>query len=139
METVFDVAPGQVMFSTSDVGWAVGHSYNVYGPLIVGATSLLYEGLPTHPDAGIWWSLCERYAVRTMFSSPTAVRVLKRFNTDAIARHDLNALRYLFLAGNPWTSRQLTGSVGHSASQSSTTTGRPRLAGRRLPFILAWK
>ncbi len=55
METVFDCRPGQVMFSTSDVGWAVGHSYNVYGPLIGGCTSLLYEGLPTNPDPGIWW------------------------------------------------------------------------------------
>ncbi|AFO50075.1 MULTISPECIES: propionate--CoA ligase [Pseudomonas] len=132
METVFDVAPGQVMFSTSDVGWAVGHSYNVYGPLIVGATSLLYEGLPTHPDAGIWWSLCERYAVRTMFSSPTAVRVLKRFNTDAIARHDLNALRYLFLAGEPldeptanWISRALGKPVIDNYWQ--TETGWPAI------------
>jgi len=63
MRTVFDVGPGQVMFSTSDVGWAVGHSYNIYGPLIVGATSLLYEGLPISPDAGIWWKLCEEYGV----------------------------------------------------------------------------
>lgn len=101
METVFDVAPGQVMFSTSDVGWAVGHSYNVYGPLIAGATSLLYEGLPVHPDPGIWWSLCEKYSVRTMFSSPTAVRVLKKFDAEVITRHDLSALRYLFLAGEP--------------------------------------
>ncbi len=58
MRTVFDCGPGQTMFSTSDVGWAVGHSYNVYGPLIVGATSLLYEGLPVQPDPGVWWALC---------------------------------------------------------------------------------
>ena len=101
METVFDVGPGQVMFSTSDVGWAVGHSYNVYGPLIVGATSLLYEGLPTHPDAGVWWSLCAKYGVRTMFSSPTAIRALKKFDVDFITRHDLKDLHYLFLAGEP--------------------------------------
>ena len=101
MRTVFDVAPGQVMFSTSDVGWAVGHSYNVYGPLIAGATSLLYEGLPFHPDAGIWWSLCEKYGVRTLFSSPTAIRVLKKHDADFIRRHDLSKLRYVFLAGEP--------------------------------------
>ncbi|TLY49572.1 MAG: propionyl-CoA synthetase, partial [Gammaproteobacteria bacterium] len=76
MRTIFDVGPGQVMFSTSDVGWAVGHSYNIYGPLIAGATALLYEGLPISPDAGIWWRLCEKYRVRSMFSSPTAIRVL---------------------------------------------------------------
>jgi propionyl-CoA synthetase len=101
MRTVFDVAPGQVMFSTSDVGWAVGHSYNVYGPLIGGATSLLYEGLPFCPDAGIWWSLCERYGVRTMFSSPTAIRVLKKHDASFIRNHDLSKLQYLFLAGEP--------------------------------------
>ncbi|MFT4197256.1 MAG: propionate--CoA ligase [Pseudoxanthomonas sp.] len=101
METVFDCKPGQVMFSTSDVGWAVGHSYNVYGPLIGGCTSLLYEGLPTSPDPGIWWALCEQYGVRTMFSSPTAIRVLKKSDVDFIRRHDLSALQYLFLAGEP--------------------------------------
>ena len=99
--TRFDCAPGQVMFSTSDVGWAVGHSYNVYGPLIGGCTSLLYEGLPTHPDPGIWWALCEQYGVRTMFSSPTAIRVLKKHDVDFIHRHDLSELKYLFLAGEP--------------------------------------
>ncbi len=101
MRTVFDCAPGQVMFSTSDVGWAVGHSYNVYGPLIGGCTSLLYEGLPVNPDAGIWWSLCEKYGVRTLFSSPTAIRVLKKHDPSFIERRDLSALKYLFLAGEP--------------------------------------
>ncbi len=101
MRTIFDCAPGQVMFSTSDVGWAVGHSYNVYGPLIGGCTTLLYEGLPFHPDAGIWWSLCEKYGVRTMFSSPTAIRVLKKHDAGFIRDHDLSTLQYLFLAGEP--------------------------------------
>ena len=101
MRTVFDVGPGQVMFSTSDVGWAVGHSYNVYGPLIVGATSLLYEGLPTHPDAGIWWQLCAEYGVRTMFSSPTAIRVLKKQDPAWLKKYDLSQLKWLFLAGEP--------------------------------------
>ncbi len=101
MRTIFDCAPGQVMFSTSDVGWAVGHSYNVYGPLIGGCTSILYEGLPTSPDAGIWWALCEKYGVRTMFSSPTAIRVLKKHDVGFIREHDLSKLQYLFLAGEP--------------------------------------
>ncbi len=101
METIFDCAPGQVMFSTSDVGWAVGHSYNVYGPLIGGCTSLLYEGLPVNPDPGIWWALCEKYRVRTMFSSPTAIRVLKKSDVGYIRDHDLSPLAWLFLAGEP--------------------------------------
>lgn len=98
---IFDIAPGQVMFSTSDVGWAVGHSYNVYGPLIGGATSLLYEGLPTRPDPGIWWQLCERYGVRTMFSSPTGIRVLKKQDPSWLKKYDLASLKWLFLAGEP--------------------------------------
>ncbi len=99
--TIFDVAPGQVMFSTSDVGWAVGHSYNVYAPLIGGATSLLYEGLPSQPDPGIWWQLCERYSVRAMFSSPTAIRVLKKQDASWLKKYDLSGLKWLFLAGEP--------------------------------------
>ncbi len=101
MRTVFDVGPGQVMFSTSDVGWAVGHSYNIYGPLLVGATSLLYEGLPTSPDAGIWWQLCAEYGVRTMFSSPTAIRVLKKQDPAWLTKYDLSKFKWLFLAGEP--------------------------------------
>ncbi len=101
MWAIYDVRPGQVMFSTSDVGWAVGHSYNVYGPLIAGATSILYEGLPTHPDPGVWWKICADYGVRTMFSSPTGIRVLKKQDPAWLRRHDLSALQYLFLAGEP--------------------------------------
>lgn len=101
MQTVYDVGPGQVMFSTSDIGWVVGHSYNVYGPLIAGATSILYEGLPTAPDPGIWWKICADYGVRTVFSSPTAIRVLKKQDPAWLKAHDLSALKWLFLAGEP--------------------------------------
>ncbi len=101
MWAIYDIRAGQTMFTTSDVGWAVGHSYNVYGPLIAGATVLLYEGLPTHPDGGIWWQLCERYRVRTMFSSPTAIRVLKKQDPQWLKQYDLSALKWLFLAGEP--------------------------------------
>ena len=133
MRTVFDVGPGQAMFSTSDVGWAVGHSYNVYGPLIVGATSLLYEGLPVNPDPGIWWSLCENYGVRTMFSSPTAARVLKKHDVDFIRRHDLSSLQYLFLAGEPLdepTAHWITDALGKPVIDNywQTETGWPVLA-----------
>ncbi len=132
MRTVYDVGPGQTMFSTSDVGWAVGHSYNVYGPLIVGATSLLYEGLPVHPDPGIWWALCEKYRVRTMFSSPTAARVLKKHDVDYIRRHDLSSLQYLFLAGEPLdepTSQWITDALGKPVIDNywQTETGWPVL------------
>ena len=133
MWSIYDVRAGQVMFSTSDVGWAVGHSYNVYGPLIAGATSLLYEGLPTHPDPGIWWRICERYGVRTMFSSPTAIRVLKKQDPSWLTKHDLSALRWLFLAGEPLdepTAQWITDGIGKPIIDNywQTETGWPVLA-----------
>ncbi|MET4567916.1 propionate--CoA ligase [Rhodanobacter soli] len=129
---VFDIAPGQVMFATSDVGWAVGHSYNVYGPLIGGATSLLYEGLPTRPDAGIWWQLCEQYGVRTMFSSPTAIRVLKKQDESWLKKYDLSKLKWLFLAGEPLdepTAQWITDALGVPAIDNywQTETGWPAI------------
>jgi propionyl-CoA synthetase len=129
---VFDIAPGQVMFATSDVGWAVGHSYNVYGPLIGGATSLLYEGLPTRPDAGIWWQLCEQYGVRTMFSSPTAIRVLKKQDESWLKKYDLSKLKWLFLAGEPLdepTAQWITDALGVPVIDNywQTETGWPAI------------
>ena len=78
MKHIFCGKPGETYFSTSDIGWVVGHSYIVYGPLIAGMATIMYEGLPIRPDAGIWWSLVEKYKVTAMFSAPTAVRVLKK-------------------------------------------------------------
>jgi propionyl-CoA synthetase len=132
MRTVFDVGPGQVMFSTSDVGWVVGHSYIVYGPLIVGATTIVYEGLPTSPDPGIWWELCAEYGVRTLFSSPTAVRVLKKQDPAWLTRHDLSALKWLFLAGEPLdepTARWINEALGVPVIDNywQTETGWPVL------------
>ncbi|WP_226468791.1 propionate--CoA ligase [Luteimonas panaciterrae] len=133
MWSIYDVRAGQVMFSTSDVGWAVGHSYNVYGPLIAGATSILYEGLPTAPDPGIWWSICERYVVRTMFSSPTGIRVLKKQDASWLKKHDLSSLQYLFLAGEPLdepTAHWITDGIGKTIIDNywQTETGWPVLA-----------
>ena len=132
MRTVFDVGPGQVMFSTSDVGWAVGHSYNIYGPLIVGATSLLYEGLAISPDPGIWWKLCADFGVRSMFSSPTAIRILKKQDPAWLKKHDLSALRHLFLAGEPLdepTAKWISEGIGKPVIDNywQTETGWPVL------------
>jgi propionyl-CoA synthetase len=101
MKHIFLGQPGQTYFSTSDIGWVVGHSYIIYGPLIAGMATLMYEGLPTRPDAAVWWSLVEKYRVTSMFSAPTAVRVLKKQDPEALRRHDLSSLRALFLAGEP--------------------------------------
>ena len=101
MKHIFCGAPGETYFSTSDIGWVVGHSYIVYGPLLAGMATILYEGLPTRPDAGIWWSLVEKYRVSVMFSAPTAVRVLKKQDPKFLSMYDLSSLKALFLAGEP--------------------------------------
>jgi propionyl-CoA synthetase len=101
MKHIFCCNAGETYFSTSDIGWVVGHSYIVYGPLIAGMATILYEGMPTRPDAGIWWSLVEKYKVTAMFSAPTAVRVLKKQDPKYLKAHDLGSLRALFLAGEP--------------------------------------
>jgi propionyl-CoA synthetase len=101
IKNIFLGNAGETYFSTSDIGWVVGHSYIVYGPLIAGMATIMYEGLPIRPDAAIWWSLVEKYKVTSMFSAPTAVRVLKKQDPAALRRHDLSSLRALFLAGEP--------------------------------------
>ncbi|HKW81851.1 MAG TPA: propionate--CoA ligase [Casimicrobiaceae bacterium] len=101
MRDIFCVAPGEAMFTTSDIGWVVGHSYIVYGPLLNGSTTIMYEGLPIRPDPGIWWQIVAQHKVRAMFSSPTAIRVLKKQDPEFMTRHDVSSLRYLFLAGEP--------------------------------------
>jgi len=105
MQYVFCGQPGDTYFCTSDIGWVVGHSYIVYGPLIAGMATILYEGLPvlaTAPaDAGIWWRLVEKYRVTQMFSAPTAIRVLKKQPAHFMSQYDLSSLKSLYLAGEP--------------------------------------
>ena len=106
MKHIFDGRAGETFFSTSDIGWVVGHSYIVYGPLIAGMATIMYEGLPTQgmdkkPNGGIWWELVEKYKVTVMFSAPTAVRVLKKQDPALLTKYDLSSLRALFLAGEP--------------------------------------
>ena len=101
MKYIFCGNPGETYFSTSDIGWVVGHSYIVYGPLIAGMATIMYEGLPIRPDAGIWWSIVEKYKVTRMFSAPTAVRVLKKQPPEFMKKYDLSSLKALYLAGEP--------------------------------------
>jgi propionyl-CoA synthetase len=101
MKHIYLGKPGETYFSTSDIGWVVGHSYIIYGPLIAGMATIMYEGLPIRPDAGIWWQLVEKYKVSVMFSAPTAVRVLKKQDPAYLSKYDLSSLRALFLAGEP--------------------------------------
>lgn len=133
MRHIFCGKPGEAMFTTSDIGWVVGHSYIVYGPLIHGMTTVMYEGLPTRPDPGIWWQIVARHRVGVMFSSPTAIRVLKKQDTKYLAQHDVSSLRTLFLAGEPldeptarWISEGLSVPVVDNYWQ--TETGWPILS-----------
>jgi len=101
LQHIYCGGPGETMFTTSDIGWVVGHSYIVYGPLIRGMTTILYEGLPIRPDAGIWWKIVADHKVSVMFSSPTAARVLKKQDPAFLRKYDIGSLKHLFLAGEP--------------------------------------
>ncbi len=115
MKHIFCGNAGETYFSTSDIGWVVGHSYIVYGPLIAGMATIMYEGLPIRPDAGIWWRLVETYKVTVMFTAPTAIRVLKKQDPAFLRAHDISSLRALFLAGEPLdepTARWIADAIG---------------------------
>ncbi|UUZ70803.1 propionate--CoA ligase [Polaromonas sp. P1(28)-8] len=137
MKHIFDGRAGETYFSTSDIGWVVGHSYIIYGPLIAGMATIMYEGLPTqgmdgHADGAIWWRLVEKYKVTTMFSAPTAVRVLKKQDPALLKKHDLSSLRALFLAGEPLdepTARWISDGLGVPIIDNywQTETGWPLL------------
>jgi propionyl-CoA synthetase len=102
MQHIYDTHPGEVFWAASDIGWVVGHSYIVYGPLLAGCTTVLYEGKPVGtPDAGAFWRVIADHRVKTLFTAPTAFRAIKKEDPtgDLARKYDLSALRYLFLAG----------------------------------------
>jgi propionyl-CoA synthetase len=141
MDLIFGGRAGETYFSTSDVGWVVGHSYIVYGPLIAGMATILYEGVPIRPDAGVWWSLVQKYRVTVMFSAPTAIRVLKKHDPALLTKYDLSSLRALFLAGEPLdepTARWISEGLGRTIVDNywQTETGWPILAvGQAFPEL----
>ncbi|WP_404297509.1 propionyl-CoA synthetase [Halomonas sp.] len=102
MDVIYDVAPGEVFFSASDVGWVVGHSYIVYAPLLRGCTSVVYEGKPVKtPDAGAFWRLISEYQVKSFFTAPTAFRAIKKEDPEGkhLEQYDISCMKALFLAG----------------------------------------
>ena len=136
MKHIFTGFEGETMFSTSDIGWVVGHSYIIYGPLLAGMASILYEGTPLRPDAGIWWNIVERFKVNVMFSAPTAVRVLKKQDPAYLKKYDLSSLKHLFLAGEPLdqpTHEWIMGELGIPVIDNywQTETGWPMLSAVR--------
>ena len=100
-KNVFQYNQGDVYWCTADVGWITGHSYIVYGPLLSGATSVMFEGVPTFPDAGRFWAICEKYKVNQFYTAPTAIRALQAFGTAPIEPYNLNSLKVLGSVGEP--------------------------------------
>jgi propionyl-CoA synthetase len=102
MENVYDIGPGDTWWAASDVGWVVGHSYIVYAPLLVGATTIVYEGKPVGtPDAGAFWRVVAQHGIKGLFTAPTAIRAIRKEDPEGslIADHDISSLQNLFLAG----------------------------------------
>jgi len=133
MKRIFCGEAGETMFTTSDIGWVVGHSYIIYAPLIAGMTTILYEGVPIRPDAGVWWKIVQDHKVRVMFSAPTAIRVLKKHDAAFLKRYDVSSLKHLFLAGEPLdepTHTWITQSLGRPVIDHywQTETGWPLLS-----------
>ena len=101
-KVVFDLKPERdVWFCSADVGWITGHTYIVYGPLMNGATSVMYEGAPDYPDKDVWWDLCEHYGVTIFYTAPTAIRACMKWGEEYPGRHDLSSLRLLGTVGEP--------------------------------------
>ncbi|MBY6091558.1 acetate--CoA ligase [Pseudooceanicola sp. 502str34] len=100
-ELVFDYHDGDVYWCTADVGWVTGHSYIVYGPLANGATTLMFEGVPTYPDAGRFWAVCEKHSVNQFYTAPTAIRALMGQGTEWVEKYDLSSLKVLGTVGEP--------------------------------------
>ena len=98
---VFQYQPGDIHFCTADIGWITGHSYIVYGPLSAGATSLMFEGIPTWPDAGRFWDIVDKYKVNIIYTAPTAIRSLMSYGTGPVLSHDLSSLKILGTVGEP--------------------------------------
>lgn len=100
-EYVFDYKPGEIYWCTADVGWVTGHSYIVYGPLANGATSLVFEGVPTYPDASRFWQVCEKHKVNIFYTAPTAIRALMRLGDEPVTKYDRSSIRLLGTVGEP--------------------------------------
>ena len=100
-QNVFQYEPGDTFWCTADIGWITGHSYIVYGPLLSGATSIIFEGIPTYPDSGRFWAICEEYNVNQFYTAPTAIRSLMGAGLDFVTPHNLDSLKVIGSVGEP--------------------------------------
>lgn len=92
-KNVFDYKPGDIYWCTADIGWITGHTYVVYGPLSLGATSVMFEGTPFYPDNDRYWQIVDKYKVTQLYTAPTAIRALMKFGNEPVLRHDLSTLK----------------------------------------------
>jgi acetyl-CoA synthetase len=122
---VFDLKDDDTYFCTADIGWVTGHSYIVYGPLMNGATSLMYEGAPNFPTPDRFWSIIERYKVNIFYTAPTAIRAFTRWGDEWPAKHDLSSLRLL-------------GTVGEPINPEAWMWYRKHIGGDRCPIVDTW-
>ncbi len=139
MRTIYGVGPGEVMFTASDIGWVVGHSYIVYAPLLAGCTTVMFEGKPVGtPDAGAFWRVAAEHRAKVLFAAPTALRAIKQQDPEArlLAQHDLSGFAALYLAGercDPPTAEWIAAKLGRPVVDHwwQTETGWPITAGFR--------
>ncbi|MFN2451818.1 MAG: acetate--CoA ligase [Candidatus Dormibacteria bacterium] len=124
-DLVFDLQPDSVFWCAADIGWVTGHSYIVYGPLVNGVTSVLYEGTPDFPDKDRWWSIIEKYKVTILYTAPTAIRTFMKWGTAHVEKHDLSSLR-------------LIGSVGEPINPEAWIWYRENIGGGRTPVVDTW-
>ncbi|GGM80307.1 acetyl-coenzyme A synthetase [Dyadobacter beijingensis] len=122
---VFQYEPGEVHFCTADIGWITGHSYIVYGPLCYGATSVVFEGVPTYPDASRFWKTVERHKVNILYTAPTAIRSLMGFGLDYVKGHDFSSLKKL-------------GSVGEPINEEAWHWYKTNIGGDHCPLVDTW-
>ncbi|WP_028667066.1 acetate--CoA ligase [Runella zeae] len=124
-QNVFQYEPGQIHFCTADVGWITGHSYIVYGPLLSGATTVMFEGVPTYPDAGRFWDIVDKHKVDILYTAPTAIRSLMGFGLKYVEEKDLSSLKVL-------------GSVGEPINEEAWNWYNENIGKGRCPIVDTW-
>jgi acetyl-CoA synthetase len=124
-ENVFQYEPGQIYWCTADIGWITGHSYIVYGPLLAGATSVMFEGIPTFPDASRFWKVIDKHKVNIFYTAPTAIRSLQACGLDFVQGHDLSSLKVL-------------GSVGEPINEEAWSWYDEHIGKKKCPIVDTW-
>ena len=125
LKWVFDIKDDDIWWCAADIGWITGHSYIVYGPLILGATSVMYEGAPNYPNPDRWWEIIEKYKVTILYTSPTSIRLFMRYGEEWVKKHDLSSLRLL-------------GSVGEPINPEAWMWYYKHIGGERCPIMDTW-